>query len=57
MRRSSCTFTATTSSVTFGPDAPATMVIEAFAAGRFPITSHGWGGGDGGATVAAATMR
>jgi len=28
-----------------GPDAPATMAIEAFAAGRFPITSHGWGGG------------
>ena len=32
-----------------GPDAPATMAIEAFAAGRFPITSHGWsGGGDSG---------
>ena len=25
------------------PDAPAAMIIEAFAAGRFPITSHGWG--------------
>ena len=29
------------------PDTPATMPIEAFAAGRFPITSHGWSG-DGG---------
>jgi hypothetical protein len=28
-----------------GPDEPAAMAIEAFAAGRFPITSHGWGGG------------
>ena len=27
------------------PDAPATMVVEAFATGRFPITSHGWGAG------------
>ncbi len=27
------------------PDAPATMVIEASATGRFPITSHGWGEG------------
>ncbi len=25
------------------PDEPATMVIEAYATGRFPITSHGWG--------------
>ena len=28
-----------------GPHEPAAMAIEAFAAGRFPITSHGWGGG------------
>ena len=28
-----------------GPDEPATMVIEAYATGRFPITSHGWGEG------------
>ena len=27
------------------PDEPATMVIEAYATGRFPITSHGWGEG------------
>jgi copper(I)-binding protein len=27
------------------PDEPATMVIEAHATGRFPITSHGWGEG------------
>ncbi len=27
------------------PDAPAAMVIEASATGRFPITSHGWGAG------------
>ena len=27
------------------PEEPAAMTIEAFAAGRFPITSHGWGGG------------
>ena len=27
------------------PDAPAAMVIEAYATGRFPITSHGWGDG------------
>lgn len=26
------------------PDQPAATTIEAFAAGRFPITSHGWGG-------------
>jgi hypothetical protein len=24
------------------PDQPAAMVIEAYATGRFPITSHGW---------------
>lgn len=30
------------------PDAPAAMVVEATATGRFPITSHGWGvGGHG----------
>ena len=30
------------------PDEAATMVVEAYAAGRFPITSHGWGeGGQG----------
>lgn len=28
-----------------GPNEPAVMAIEAFAAGRFPITSHGWGDG------------
>lgn len=27
------------------PDAPASMVVEAFASGRFPITSHGWSEG------------
>jgi len=27
------------------PDEPAVMVIEAYATGRFPITSHGWGEG------------
>ncbi len=27
------------------PDAPAAMVVEATATGRFPITSHGWGTG------------
>jgi FtsP/CotA-like multicopper oxidase with cupredoxin domain len=27
------------------PDAPASMVVEAAATGRFPITSHGWGAG------------
>jgi FtsP/CotA-like multicopper oxidase with cupredoxin domain len=27
------------------PDAPAAMVVEATATGRFPITSHGWGAG------------
>ena len=27
------------------PDGPAAMVIEAYATGRFPITSHGWGDG------------
>ncbi len=30
------------------PDKPVTMVIEAYATGRFPITSHGWGEGDHG---------
>ena len=30
------------------PDEPATMVIEAHATGRFPITSHGSGEGDHG---------
>ncbi len=30
-----------------GPEEPAAMTIEAFAAGRFPITGHGWGGGGG----------
>ncbi len=28
-----------------GRDEPASMVIEAHATGRFPITSHGWGAG------------
>ena len=28
-----------------GPNETAIMAIEAFAAGRFPITSHGWGDG------------
>jgi FtsP/CotA-like multicopper oxidase with cupredoxin domain len=27
------------------PNEPAMMVIEAYATGRFPITSHGWGEG------------
>ncbi len=27
------------------PGKPAVMAIEAYAAGRFPITSHGWGDG------------
>ncbi len=27
------------------PDEPAVMVVEAYATGRFPITSHGWGEG------------
>ena len=27
------------------PDEPASMVVEAYASGRFPITSHGWGDG------------
>ncbi len=27
------------------PDEPAVMVIKAYATGRFPITSHGWGEG------------
>jgi len=27
------------------PDKPTTMIIEAYATGRFPITSHGWGEG------------
>ena len=27
------------------PDESAAMMIEAYAAGRFPITSHGWGDG------------
>ena len=27
------------------PDEPAAMVIEAYATGRYPITSHGWGKG------------
>jgi hypothetical protein len=25
------------------PSEPATMVVKAYATGRFPITSHGWG--------------
>jgi hypothetical protein len=24
------------------PDEPAAMVVEAYATGRFPVTSHGW---------------
>lgn len=28
-----------------GPDAPAAMIVEATATGRFPITSHDWGAG------------
>lgn len=27
------------------PDEPVSVVFEAFATGRFPITSHGWGEG------------
>ena len=27
------------------PDKPVTVVIKAYATGRFPITSHGWGKG------------
>ena len=27
------------------PNEPATMIIEAHATGRFPVTSHGWGDG------------
>lgn len=27
------------------PNEPASMVVEAHASGRFPITSHGWGDG------------
>ncbi len=27
------------------PNKPTTMVVEAYATGRFPITSHGWGEG------------
>jgi FtsP/CotA-like multicopper oxidase with cupredoxin domain len=27
------------------PNEPASMVVEAHASGRFPINSHGWGGG------------
>ena len=27
------------------PNVPAAMVFEAYATGRFPITSHGWGDG------------
>ena len=27
------------------PEEPAAMVIEAYATGRFPITSHSWGAG------------
>ena len=30
------------------PDAPAEMSLEAFATGRFPVTSHGFGGHHGG---------
>ena len=30
------------------PNVPATMVIDAHATGRFPITSHGWGQGGNG---------
>jgi hypothetical protein len=30
------------------PNEPATMVIEAYATGRFPITSHGWDEGGNG---------
>ena len=27
------------------PGEPASMIVEAYASGRFPITSHGWGDG------------
>jgi len=27
------------------PDEPASMVVDAYATGRFPVESHGWGGG------------
>ena len=30
--------------LSIAPDAPAEMSLEAFATGRFPITSHGFGG-------------
>lgn len=30
--------------LSIAPDAPAEMTFEAFAAGRFPVTSHGFGG-------------
>ncbi len=33
------------------PNAPVAMVIEAYATGRFPITSHGWGEGGHGHDV------
>jgi hypothetical protein len=33
------------------PDEPAMMVVDAYAAGRFPITSHGWGEGSHGDTA------
>lgn len=31
--------------LTLLPGAPGSLVIQAFASGRFPITSHGWGKG------------
>ncbi len=33
--------------LSIAPDAPAEMTFEAFAAGRFPVTSHGFGGHHG----------
>ncbi len=33
------------------PDEPTSMIIDAYAAGRFPITSHGWGEGGHGDTA------
>lgn len=30
--------------LSIAPDAPTEMTFEAFAAGRFPVTSHGFGG-------------
>jgi hypothetical protein len=30
--------------LSIAPDAPAEMTLEAFATGRFPVTSHGFGG-------------